>query len=174
MDGKCTSGGGANAASRWCPLGTRDNCPTTFNPGQEARDRSSVGDACNECVTLPCGTDVDRDGVGDSCDNCPFVASADQFDSDFDGVGDVCTPKSGMELRVMSWSYVNTVSPRCLQCDCSRSMRLLSVFEQALPLHRPLHHPLPAMVWWEPSSSSTALSRNSMCSTPQRDKCHRL
>ncbi len=38
-----------------------DNCPATFNPGQD---------------------DDDDDGLGDVCDNCPSVANADQADGD--------------------------------------------------------------------------------------------
>ncbi|MGB5472045.1 MAG: thrombospondin type 3 repeat-containing protein [Gammaproteobacteria bacterium] len=49
-----------------------DNCPVTFNPGQEDSD---VGGP---------------DGVGDVCDNCTLVANADQRDTNGDGFGNVC------------------------------------------------------------------------------------
>jgi hypothetical protein len=48
---------------------SEDNCPDTYNPGQE---------------------DGDDDGVGDVCDNCPDVANPNQEDADGDGIGDAC------------------------------------------------------------------------------------
>jgi len=52
-----------------------DNCPTTYNPGQEP---------CNQ------EPDTDEDGIIDSLDNCPTTANPGQEDLDGDGVGDVC------------------------------------------------------------------------------------
>jgi hypothetical protein len=46
-----------------------DNCPITFNPGQE---------------------NGDTDLIGDACDNCTLVANADQRDTDADGYGNIC------------------------------------------------------------------------------------
>ena len=90
-------------------IDSEDNCPDTFNPGQEDADRDAVGDACDNCpgtanhdqadsdgngVGDACQTgdepDTDGDGIPDSRDNCPTVPNPDQADRDFDGVGDAC------------------------------------------------------------------------------------
>ena len=42
---------------------TADNCPNTYNPGQEDTCGDGIGDACR--------SDTDVDGVPDACDNCP-------------------------------------------------------------------------------------------------------
>jgi hypothetical protein len=91
-----------------------DNCPGTFNPGQEDSDGDTLGDVCDPCTDtdldlfgnmgfpanlcpidlcpfIP-GPNIDSDGDGwaDECDNCPLTPNIAQTDTDFDGVGDVC------------------------------------------------------------------------------------
>jgi PKD repeat protein len=59
-----------------------DNCPATYNPGQEDIDGDSVGDICDTCPEMadPDQADADGDGAGDLCDECT--------DTDGDGYGD--------------------------------------------------------------------------------------
>jgi hypothetical protein len=47
------------------------------------------------CVSGPCrqqAADTDEDGFADDRDNCPNEPNPEQFDSDGDGIGDVCDP----------------------------------------------------------------------------------
>jgi hypothetical protein len=75
-----------------------DNCPFTFNPDQVDEDDNGIGDACDisideeEIIEDPIefDEDTDGDGIPDYEDNCMFDPNVDQFDSDFDGFGDVC------------------------------------------------------------------------------------
>jgi MYXO-CTERM domain-containing protein len=85
-----------------------DNCLNVINTNQANNDGDALGDACDP--------DDDNDGVADlqcsagtltlgingyfcsgggtlqTVDNCPFVANANQKDTDGDGLGDLCDP----------------------------------------------------------------------------------
>lgn len=77
---------------------SEDNCPLVANPDQFDADGNGYGDACetNEFPLTPCinpyfnTLDRDGDGFPDRRDYCPSTPSADNRDSDGDGVGDAC------------------------------------------------------------------------------------
>ncbi len=58
--------------------------PEICTPGGEYDDN------CDGIMHSSYYTDIDGDGVNDCEDNCPNDCNADQNDSDYDGVGDVC------------------------------------------------------------------------------------
>jgi Thrombospondin type 3 repeat len=62
-----------------------DNCPASYNPGQQDNDANGRGDACDPA-------DSDYDGRNDTVDNCPSVYNHYQADGDGDGSGDACDP----------------------------------------------------------------------------------
>jgi len=41
-------------------------------------------------ATIDCNFDFDDDGINNNLDNCPYVANADQINSDSDSLGDAC------------------------------------------------------------------------------------
>ena len=55
-------------------------------------DGDGIGDACDNCPSVPNSnqSDIDNDGVGDACDNCPYVSNPDQTDTDNNSYGDAC------------------------------------------------------------------------------------
>ena len=75
-----------------------DNCPLTYNPGQQ---------------------DDDVDGLGDVCDNCPKIWNPDQIDTDGDGLGDLCEwlgdlGDNGSEIVVWLLQFTFEVADECL------------------------------------------------------------
>ncbi|MCA9774409.1 MAG: M20/M25/M40 family metallo-hydrolase, partial [Myxococcales bacterium] len=76
--------------------------------------------ACALAAALAAGCgDADLDGVRDEIDNCPFVANAEQADTDGNGIGDTCqrvpkdTDGDGVDDAVDNCPYV----PNPLQAD---------------------------------------------------------
>lgn len=89
---------------------TADNCPLQSNSGQANTDGDAFGDACDAdtdgdgILNDGDGSDANGDnactnGADTNCDdNCPFLANADQADSNNNGVGDACEgPLGGVD-----------------------------------------------------------------------------
>ena len=70
-----------------------DNCFFRFNPEQADKDKCGIQDFLfdngHEYIYL-IEDDLDHDERGYDMDNCPFVANADQKDSNRNGRGDAC------------------------------------------------------------------------------------
>ena len=58
---------------------SKDICPNEI-------DNGCINDSATD-------SDYDHDGVVDTIDNCPFDKNSDQNDSNYDGIGDVCSSK---------------------------------------------------------------------------------
>ena len=65
-----------------------DNCPFSYNPGQEDLDSDGEGDVCDD--------DIDGDGVINIVDNCMLVYNPGQEDVNDDGIGDACQDLTGI------------------------------------------------------------------------------
>jgi len=91
--------GDASGAVGDAPCGDRltqacdDNCPRTYNPGQEDSDADEQDEHEEgaDGVGNRCDDDHDNDGILNDADTCPW-ASGQAVDLDGDGVWDACDP----------------------------------------------------------------------------------
>ena len=70
-----------------------DNCPDSYNPGQDNLDGDTLGDSCDSCPLVPESSSCDHDPSDvddDGTENCPWIHNPDQSNVDGDDEGDVC------------------------------------------------------------------------------------
>ncbi len=84
-----------------------DNCPITYNDGQEDGDGDAVGDACDNCVDDYNEADIDFDEDG-------FL---DQPDVDGDGLGDACDVCNGPLGNPGTWVVTYDIGNQVLNSD---------------------------------------------------------
>jgi len=75
-------------------VSAEDNCPETYNPGQEDGDGDGAGNDCDNCAELynPDQADIDGDGIGDNCEvNRSWHVRPD-------GSGDATTIQDGIDI----------------------------------------------------------------------------
>ena len=91
-----------------------DNCPTVPNPADLRLDRvnpvqlDTDGDGRGD----PCDDDDDGDGVADTDDRCPLTPDPAQQDADGDGVGDACDPIDDRPDHPAAGSYEAEMADR--------------------------------------------------------------
>ncbi len=95
-----------------------DNCPDTYNPGQEDTDFDGFGDSCDNCIDVPNvdQLDSDSDGIGNQCDNCDFIPNTLQTDADNDKVGDPCDNCPDIYNRLQEDNDSDDVGNVCDNC----------------------------------------------------------
>lgn len=59
-----------------------------------------AGVSFEQSKQLQKAVDTDKDGKSNFDDNCPGIFNPDQKDSDKDGIGDLCEPKSTQEYSI--------------------------------------------------------------------------
>jgi len=106
------------------PLNTDSTCEVCdgadndLNEGIDEGFANNDNDGLADCVD----PDDDNDGVLDGSDNCPFVANADQADTDGDGIGNACDLQTGPPTKDQckngGWQFFNYPRTFANQGDC--------------------------------------------------------